>query len=222
MANQVNLTADVRTELGKGPTGRLRKTGRVPGVMYGHDVEPTAVHVDALELYHVLHTEAGRNVMIRLEVDGATHLSIAREIQRHPVMGDITHLDFLAVDQNQAIVVEVPVNVHGEPADAAGVVQQVLQTVPVLVKPLEVPNEFTLNVDGLTIGDVLRVSDIELPDGVEPDIDMERTVVTINAPQIIEEPSEDSALEGSALEGSAVEGSAVEGSATDAGDDAGE
>ncbi len=209
MANQVSLSAELRTELGKGATGRLRKTGRTPAVLYGHGVEPTPVHVDALELYHVLHTEAGVNAMIKLDVDGETHLSIARELQRHPVMGDVTHLDFLAVDKDSEIVVELPVHITGEPADAAGVVQQVLLTVPVKVKPLEVPTAVDISVDGLTIGDVLRVKDLQLPAGVVPDIDEERTVVTVNAPQILEvsEDSEESVL-GSAAEGSAPESAA--------------
>ncbi len=201
MAKQVALTATLRPELGKGPTGRLRKTGRTPGVMYGHDVSPTAVHVDSLELYHVMHTEAGVNAMIKLDVDGETHLSIAREIQRHPVMGDITHLDFLAVDKNVAIVVELPVHVTGETADVGAVVQQVLTSVPVRVKPLEVPTFVEVSVEGLTYGDVLRVGDLVLPDGVEADMDVDRTIVTVNAPTIMAvEESAEEGLEGSALE----------------------
>ncbi len=207
MSKQVQLTAALRPELGKGPTGRLRKSGRVPAVMYGHEVEPTPVDVDALELYHALHTEAGRNVMIKLDIEGEIHLSIAREIQRHPVMGDITHLDFLAVDKNQAIVVEVPVHLEGEAVDAAAVVQQVLVTVPILVKPLEVPNELMLSLEGLSIGDVLRVQDLTLPEGATADMDPERTIVTINAPKVQEE-AEEAGDEGSAA--AAVDESAGE------------
>lgn len=202
MSKQAELSAAVRTDLGKGPTGRLRKTGRVPGVMYGHEVEPTAVDVDALELYHVLHTEAGRNVMIRLEVAGKTHLTIARELQRHPVMSQITHLDFLAVSKDVPIVVEVRVSIEGEPSDAEGVVQQVLNTVPILVKPLEVPNELTLSVEGLSIGNVLRVSDLTLPAGATADIDANRTIVTINAPTIVVEPETEVSVD--LMEGSAT------------------
>lgn len=192
MTKQAKITATVRTELGKGPTGRLRREGRVPAVMYGHEVTPTAVHVDGLELYHALHTEAGRNVMFRLEIEGETHLSIAREIQRHPLMGDITHLDFLAVDRNVAIVVEVPVHLQGSPADPVAVVQQVLTTVAIKVKPLDVPNELVLDIEGLSIGDVLRVGDLTLPEGCEADMDADRTIVTINAPtiEVVEDETE--------------------------------
>ncbi len=186
MSDQIRLTAEPRVELGKGATGRLRRTGRVPGIVYGYRVEPTAVHVDALELFHALHTEAGTNALIRLEFDGDTHLTVARDMQRHPVKGDTQHVDFLAVNKDVQISVEVPVHLIGEDdlGDDNGVLNQILYTVPVLVKPLDVPNYLELSVEGLEIGDVKRVEDLssELPEGAEFDIEPERTVITINAP----------------------------------------
>jgi large subunit ribosomal protein L25 len=186
VSNQVTLHAEPRTEQGKGASGRLRKTGRVPAVMYGYEVEPTSLSVDALELYHVLHTEAGANVLIRLELDGDTHLTVARDLQRHPVRGDALHVDFLAVDRNAQISVEVPVHLTGDDdlADDDGVLNQILYTVPIMVKPLDTPNSLDLDITGMAIGDVKRVEDLAgmLPDGAEFDIELERTVVTINAP----------------------------------------
>ncbi|MBW3618649.1 MAG: 50S ribosomal protein L25 [Actinobacteria bacterium] len=198
MSNQVTLQADVRTQLGKGPTNRLRKEGRVPGIMYGFEVTPTSVAVDSLELYHALHGPAGTNVLIRLEIageKGETHLCVARDIDRHPVRGDVRHIDFLAVDQSQRISVEVPIHLVDidEAAKDGGVLQTVLYTVPILVRPLDTPNSFELSVDGMMIGDVRRVEDIRglLPEGAEFDIDPERTIVTVNPPTILEEPEVD-------------------------------
>ncbi len=186
MSKQVTLHADRRTELGKGPTGRLRKTGRVPAIVYGYQTEPTAVHVDALEFYHALHTVAGRNVLIRLEVEGDTTLVIARDLQIHPIRQEVHHVDFLAVDRDSQISVEVPVHLDNEEevVSDGGVLNQILYTVPIAVKPLEVPNEFVLDVTGMAIGDVKRVEDLldSLPEGSEFEIDHQRTVVTINAP----------------------------------------
>ena len=186
MSDQIRLSAEPRTELGKGATGRLRRTGRVPGIVYGYEVEPTPVHVDALELYHALHTEAGSNALIRLEFDGDTHLTVARDMQRHPIKNQTLHVDFLAVNKDVQISVEVPVHLTGEEelGDNDGVLNQILYTVPVLVKPLDVPNYLELSVEGLEIGDVKRVEDLaaELPEGAEFDIEPERTVVTVNAP----------------------------------------
>lgn len=199
MSNQVTLQADVRTQLGKGPTNRLRKGGRVPGIMYGFEVDPTSVSVDSLELYHALHGPAGTNVLIRLEIAGEekgdTHLCVARDIDRHPVRGDVRHIDFLAVDQSQRISVEVPIHLVDveEAAKDGGVLQTVLYTVPILVRPLDTPNSFELSVEGMMIGDVKRVEDIRglLPDGAEFDIDPERTIVTVNPPTVLEEPEVD-------------------------------
>ena len=158
----------------------------MPGILYGYEVEPTAVSVDALDLYHTLHTEAGSNVLIRLELDGETHLSVARDLQWHPVRGQTLHVDFLAVDRNTAISVEVPIHLvdEDETADDSGVITQVLHTVPILVKPLDVPNYLEVSVAGMAIGDVRRVQDLSelLPAGAEFDIDPERTVVTDNPP----------------------------------------
>jgi large subunit ribosomal protein L25 len=184
VSKQVSLTAETRTELGKGPTGRLRRTGRVPAIVYGFETEPTAVHVDALELYHALHTEAGRNVMIRLEVAGDTTLVFARDLQIHPIRQEVVHVDFLAVDRNAQISVEVPIHLVGDEdtADDDGILNHVLWTVPIAVKPLDVPNFLELDVTGMAIGDVKRVEDLTLPDGADFEIDVERTVVTINAP----------------------------------------
>ena len=184
-SNQIKLQAETRISKGKGASGRLRREGRVPGILYGYKVEPTAVSVDALELYHTLHTEAGSNVLIRLEVDGGTYLSVARDMQWHPVRGETLHVDFLAVDQDSQISVEIPVHlVDEDDAAEGGIINHILYTVPILVKPLDVPNYLEMSVAGLEIGDVLRVEDLraQLPEGAEFDIDPQRTVVTINAP----------------------------------------
>ncbi len=186
MSNQITLHAEPRSDLGKGASGRLRRTGRVPAVMYGYEVEPTSLSIDALELYHALHTEAGTNVLIRLEMGGDTHLTVARDLQRHPVRGETLHVDFIAVDRNVSIQVEVPVHLVGDDdlAPDNGVLNQVLYTVPIMVKPLDTPNYLELDVTGMAIGDVRRVEDLAaaLPEGAEFVVDGDETVVTINAP----------------------------------------
>jgi large subunit ribosomal protein L25 len=193
MADQIRLQAAPRKAKSKGSTNRLRRDGRVPGIMYGYKVEPTPVHVDALDLYHALHTEAGYNALLQLDIDGEdeTHLTVARDLQRHPVRGETLHVDFLAVDKDSQISVEVPVHTINdeEGPEDGGVINQILYTVPILVRPLDVPNYFELDVDGLVINDVLRVEDLagQLPEGAEFDIEPERTVVTVNAPVSEEE-----------------------------------
>jgi large subunit ribosomal protein L25 len=206
MSNQVTLKVNMRERRGKGASGRIRREGRVPAIVYGHGVEPTPVSVDSLELYHALHTEAGTNVLLRVDVEGEEHLCVARDLQKHAIRGNIQHVDLIAVDADSQISVEIPVHLVEVPVDTAGVVNQVLWTVPILVRPLDVPNYLELSAAGMQIGDVQRVEDLreQLPDGAEFDIDPERTVVTVNAPDILEEPSE-SSVESVAPEGEDAE-----------------
>lgn len=193
-AKQFELTANSRTQHGKGASGRLRKTGRVPGIVYGHGVEPTPLDVDALQLYHALHTDAGRNVLIRLEVEGETHLSIVKDLQRHAVRGDVLHVDFQAVSRDQQITAEIPISLANEedPRQNGGIINLVLYTVPIRVRPLEVPQEFTIDLTGTEIGDVRRIEDLadQLPEGAEFEFEDDRTVVTITAPMSEEELDE--------------------------------
>lgn len=189
MSKQVKLVAQKREERGKNASSRIRKQGRVPGIVYGYDIQPTAVSVDALELYHVMHTDAGRNVLIALELDSATHLCVARDMQRHPVKGGITHIDLVAVDTNTVISVDVPIQLTDTDGLASGlIVNQVLYSVSISVKPLDTPNSFEISVGSMELGDVLTVADLanKLPAGAELLSDPEQAVVTIAAPAAAE------------------------------------
>lgn len=192
MADQVQLDAQPRDETGSGVSRRLRARGRIPAVVYGSGVESRPLHVDSLDLYHALHTPAGLNALINLQVDGDVHLTLARELQRHPVRGDLYHVDFVALDPEERIRVEIPVRLHGaEKVAAPGVVTQILHSVPILVRPMDIPDGFDLEVGDMVMGDVQRVSDIDLPADGEFDIEIDRTVVTVSAPTEIEEEEEE-------------------------------
>lgn len=187
MSKQVALAASGRTGTGKGVARALRRSGRVPAVTYGAALsEPVPVSVDGRELYHALNTDAGTNAILRLDIDGDTQLAIVREIQRHPVRREITHVDFVTVNRNIKITVEVPVVLEGHApgVDEGGVADQILFVLPVEVLPLEVPDVITLDISDMQVGDVKRVEDLPLPEGVELLEDPERTVVTLNVPTL--------------------------------------
>lgn len=197
MPEQVSLAAEPRGEAGKGVAKTLRRNGRVPAVAYGSKLDATPLSVDSLELYHALHTEAGLNAIIRLSLDGETHLALVRQIQRHPVRREIQHVDFVTVDKDVKVTVDVPIHLHGEApgTNEGGVVDQALFTLSVEVLPLEVPSELTLDISGMNVGDVKRVSDISLPDGVASLDDADRAVVSVAVPQLeVPEPGEEAEL----------------------------
>jgi large subunit ribosomal protein L25 len=201
MADQLELVARPRAGSGKGEARALRREGRVPAVAYGVGLDATPLSVDARELYHALHTDAGLNAVLRLSFDGQSHLALAREIQRHPVRRDVLHVDFVTVSRTVKVTVEVPIHLEGEAAGAidGGVVEQALFTLNVEVLPLEVPDNLQVDVSGLGIGDVLRVADVQLPEGVEVLDDPEQAIVTVVLPAL-ELPETETEAEGEAGE----------------------
>lgn len=186
MADQVALAARPRAGSGKSEARALRREGRVPAVAYGVGLEATPISVDARELYHVLHTHAGENAIIRLSVDGRPHLALAREVTRHPVRREVLHVDFVTVSRNVKVTVEVPIVLEGEAVgvDAGGVLEQALFALNVEVLPLEVPDALPVDVSALAVGDVLRVADISLPAGVELLDDPEASVASVVVPYL--------------------------------------
>ena len=163
------LTAQTGRQRGTRPSRRLRRTGRVPAVVYGMGDNPIQVSVDRADLRGALSTDAGLNALITLEVDGDRQLSIVKDLQRHPVRRDVLHVDFLRINPDLEVEMEVPLLLVGEAkkvTQASGMVDQVMHSVPLLAKPADIPVEVTADVSDLEVGSSLRVSDIALPAGV--------------------------------------------------------
>ncbi|MCY4036883.1 MAG: 50S ribosomal protein L25 [bacterium] len=174
------LKTDTQRERGTRPSRRLRRQGRVPGVVYGLGGESIAVAVDARELRSALNTEAGLNALLTLDVAGDRQLSLVKELQHHPVRNDVIHVDFIRVDADVAVEVEVRVALVGEAAgvtNEGGVVDQVAFAVAVLAKPDSIPNELSIDISDMVMGGTRRAGDIGLPEGVELAGDPEELVV---------------------------------------------
>jgi large subunit ribosomal protein L25 len=186
---EVRLRADRRHETGKGFARKARAAGKVPAVVYGRGMEPVSIAVDRRELVTALHTEAGMNVLLDLEVDGSTTLALMRELQRDPVRGTLLHADFLKVERSQAIEVEVPVQLTGEAEGAkqGGVLEHVLFTVHVRCLPANVPERVDADVGGLGIGDSLKVGDLSWEGDFEILNDGDAVVALVAAPVSEEE-----------------------------------
>jgi len=191
---ELKLEAEKRDESGKGAARKLRARGRVPAVLYGHDVGPVSVSVGAKDLYRVLHGSAGTNVLVNLTVDGAEHLALPREIQRDHVRGRYVHVDFLAVRRDEKVTVSVPVRVVGESpgVKVGGVVEHHLWELQVECLPGDVPDGIDADVSELQVGDSLRVSDIVAPEGVIVLTPPEESLLSVVVPQVrvVEEVAE--------------------------------
>ncbi len=197
---EITLKASPGRELGSGPSKRIRAEGKVPGVVYGLDADPIPVTVEWRPFRETLITDAGLNVLIDLDIDGDVSLCMVKELQRHPIRGDVLHVDFLRVSRDAAITVEVPIVVEGEAEQVTregGTVDHVLFALTLSAKPADIPNEILVDISGLAMGDTIRVADLALPAGVETDVDLEEAVVTTVFPDVVEEPEpEEGAAEG--------------------------
>jgi large subunit ribosomal protein L25 len=199
---EYKLAAENRSEAGKGAARRLRASGRVPAVLYGHGTEPQHLSVDARQFGQALRTDAGVNVLISLEVGRDQHLALAKEIQRHPVRGDFIHVDFIQVRRGEKVHVQVPVHLVGEAPGAreGGIVDQDLYQLNVEAEVTAVPEAVEADVSGLGIGDVLRVADLKAPEGAVILDDPEASVVSVVAPTVEPEPEVEEVEEGEAAE----------------------
>jgi large subunit ribosomal protein L25 len=220
---EVKLKAKRRDTTGKGSARKVRAGGRVPAVLYGKDLDAVAVDVDRREFVTALQTDAGMNVLLDIDVDGKTTLALARELQRDPVKGTLLHADFVKVDRKQRVEVEVPVHLVGEAPGAkeGGVLEHPLFAVNVRCVVTNVPEAIEADISRLQIGDVVRVSELRVPDDAEVLNDPDTVVASVAAPiseeeleameaeaGIEQEPSE-AELEAAAEAAAAEEGEAA-------------
>ncbi|HEX9995026.1 MAG TPA: 50S ribosomal protein L25 [Acidimicrobiales bacterium] len=223
--SEVTIAVETGRSPGSRASNRLRAAGKVPGVVYGHGTEPVSVSVDRRELRHALSGEAGLNALLTLVVDGRRRLSIVKDLQRDPVHRGVQHVDFLLIDRDEVLSVEVPVVLEGEATavlKADGVVEHVLNSLTVSAKPGDIPTAITYDVSTLGPGDTVRVGDLTLPEGVTTDVDPDEPVVSATVAAMDVPEPEGEAVEGDiAGEGegdaAAPEGTAAGGTGADQG-----
>jgi large subunit ribosomal protein L25 len=203
---EVKLTAEVREGVGKGAARKIRGQGKVPAVLYGPQVDAQRVSVDERELWHALHTDAGMNVLIDLQVDGEGYLTLPREVQRDIVRGTLLHVDFLRIRRDVAIQVDVPIQLVGEShgVKEGGVVEHHLWELRVECLPTDVPESIEADIRRLGIGDSLHVSDLPPPPKCTVLTAPDETIVSVVPPPVLELPEEAPAEEEEAVEGEEV------------------
>ncbi len=222
MPSEVRLTASPRTASGTRAAGRLRREGLVPAVVYGHGADPRSVSVVRRELRAALSTEAGSNALLDLQVDGEAVLALVKEMQRDAVRNEVTHVDFIRVSRDEAVVVEVPIHFEGEASEVTsggGTLDQQLFNLTVTAKPGDIPSAITVDVSGMSIGDSVRVGDLSLPRGVTTDVDPEEAVAVAQVSQAAQEAEAldmEAAAALEAEEGEAAEGEGAEAASADA------
>ncbi|MEO8477229.1 MAG: 50S ribosomal protein L25 [Actinomycetota bacterium] len=184
---ETKLQAEKRDETGKGVARRLRADGRVPGVLYGHDLDAVALSVDAREMFHILHGAAGSNALVDLVVDGKEHLALAREIQRDHIHNTLIHIDFLAVSRTEKITANVQVIETGEAAGVkeGGVIEHHLREVAVECFPQDVPDQIEIDISDIELGGMVHVSDLVAPRGVTILTNSQDALLSIITPAVL-------------------------------------
>lgn len=220
---EIVLTADKGRTTGSAASRRLRAEGKVPVVLYGAGVEAQPLTVAWRDLRAALTTEKGLNAVITLKVGGDRHMTIVKDVQRHPVRRDVLHIDFLAVRRDQAVTAEVPIVLEGEPIKVLqerGVVDQMLHSLTIQAKPDSIPGSIELDISELEVGVTLHVSDLTLPAGVTTEVEGDDPIVTAQVTRAVE--AEAAAVaegeEGAAEGEGAGEGEGGEGGSGESGD----
>ena len=184
----VTLAAELGRPVGSRATRRLRREGKIPGVIYGHGTDPVSIAVVARELRIALNGEAGANQLLSLETGATTYLALAREMQRHPVAQTVTHVDFQIVGRDEVIAADVPIILIGEAPEVQtgdGLVDLQMFTLAIKARPADIPTSLEVDISGLIIGAQLRISDVALPTGVTTEVDPETAIAIGQPPRVV-------------------------------------
>jgi large subunit ribosomal protein L25 len=185
-----SLSAEARTETGKGVARKLRSAGRVPAVVYGHARAPQALSLQTRELEKLLSSIATGSTVVELSLGGATTKTLIREVQRHPFKKQILHVDFQELVAGEKVTVEIPLVFIGTPEGvrlSGALLEQILHTIEVLVDPANIPNHIDVDVTNLAMGHSLHVRELPLPAGLEVLTDQDATVCAVVAPRAVVE-----------------------------------
>ncbi|MEU3605731.1 50S ribosomal protein L25/general stress protein Ctc [Streptomyces sp. NPDC035033] len=183
--SEVKLAAAVRTEFGKGAARKIRRSGNVPAVVYGHGSEPVHITLPTHDTVMALRTP---NVLLSLDIEGRNELAIPKAAQRDPLKGFLEHVDLLIVKRGEKVTVEVPVVAEGELAAGGNLLEHVLNTLSVEAEATHLPESVTVSVEGLEAGASVTAADITLPKGVTLVTEADAVVLQVLAAQA-EEPA---------------------------------
>jgi large subunit ribosomal protein L25 len=185
-----SLSAEARTETGKGVARKLRAAGRVPAVIYGHAREAQALSLPTRELEKLLSSISTGSTVVELSVGSATTKTLIREVQRHPFKKQILHVDFQELVAGEKVTVEIPLVFVGTPEGvrlSGALLEQILHSIEVLVDPANIPNHIDVDVTNLAMGHSLHVNELALPEGLEVLTDETATVCAVVAPRAVVE-----------------------------------
>ena len=188
MGTNAKLQAEPRQDSGKSVTRKMRAAGRIPAVVYGHGEPTRLLSVDAHELELLFNRVHWENTLIELTIKGERTpvRTLVREVQSHAYKPLVVHVDFQQIHAGERVHVSVPIRLSGNPpgVKAGGVMMQTETDLDIRCTPDNIPEFIEVDVSALEIGDSVHLRDIALPEGVEPDIDADRTICSVTPPTV--------------------------------------
>lgn len=186
--SRLTVESQIRQEFGKNANRRLRATGKVPGIVYGRNVEPVAIAVDSKDLDRILFSDMGHNTIFKLKYRDQERNVLIREHQRDPVGDELLHADFIAVSMDRTMIFDVPVETVGTATGVkmyGGILDLVLREIHLECLPGDLPDHIRVDVTDLEIGDSVRVEHLDVDtDKVKILSDPDLTILTIAAPSV--------------------------------------
>ena len=181
-----SLGAQSRADSGKGAARKLRATGHVPGVIYGHGREPQALSINVREFERLAEKIRVTSTVIELAVDGKTARTLIREVQRHPLDQALLHIDFQELVAGEKVNVSIPIKFVGTAEGvrtSGGIMEEIMHVLHVRCDPSDIPDHIDVDVVAIAIGHGLHVSDLKLPAGIEVLDSPTQTLCTVSAPK---------------------------------------
>lgn len=182
MSNTATLSAEAGRVTGSPASRRLRAADRIPGILYGHGMTPVILSVARRDLRVALSGPAGQNTILSLSVDGSSYNAVVKEMQRHPVRRNVSHIDFVQINLTEEIVMNVPIHLSGvakQVLAAGGLVDAAVDYIEVRTTPANVPNEIVIDITDLTPESVIHLADLKLPAGVVAIGDPDMLIATV-------------------------------------------
>ena len=224
------ITAENRTEFGKGAARRIRREHKIPAVVYGHGNDPIHLSLPGHDTMMAL-KHGGANALLELDIDGEAQLALTKQVQVDPIRRVLEHIDFVAIRSGERVTVDVPVHVSGDAVSETLVVTE-NATIQVEALATDIPEYIEISVEGAEVGTQIHAGDLDLPEGTTLLVDPDTLIVNVTQAQTAEQleaeladaeaevgivheaTDEEQAAEGAA----APEGEAAEGAAASAGE----
>jgi len=194
----IELNAELRTDMGKGASRRLRRTNKLPAIVYGFGKDPEKLTLEQKDVQHELQQEAFYTQVLELNIGGKKQDVLLRDLQHHPFRQEILHMDFQRVDAKIEMHVNIPLHFIGEDVapgvkHEGGAVSHIVSEVEIVCLPNDIPEFIEVDLSEMHVGDILHLSDLKIPKGVEVlalkhDEEHDTAVASVHARKVAEEP----------------------------------